>query len=177
MRRVLKVFSKVILIILWIIVLIICGLIINNKVYYKNCKTEDIDAEVLTNSEMMDVASVYEYLTNHGDDIYDGFDAEIELIIYNKKYEFLFSNNKYDGVWIFTEYNQLTWKNIYRREANNPQAFATKIEDNWAGSFSTHNYFNVSLLEQIPIFIPPQLFSMDDIAYRGVVIHEMAHAM
>ena len=67
-------------------------------------------------------------------------------------------------------------KKIYRRKAQSPQAFATKIGDTWAGSFDTYGYFNCALLEQIPMVIPPQLLVYDSIGYRSIVVHEMIHA-
>ena len=67
-------------------------------------------------------------------------------------------------------------KKICRRKAHDPQAFATKIGDTWAGSFHTYDYFNCSLLKQMPIFIPPQVFTYDQIGYRSIIVHEMVHA-
>lgn len=172
-----KKFLKIIGIIVLCIVLIICGLIVNNRVYYTIYSKADIDLNYLTDNEVETFASVFDYLSEHGDVIVDGFNELTELLTYNRKYEFLVTGDIYGNGWEFLGFNKRLNKNIYRRLADNPQAFAVKIEDHWVGSFCTQNYYPISFLEQVPVIVPPQLFSLDDIAYRSVFIHEMAHAL
>jgi len=173
MKKVLKIFG----VIAFCIVLVICGLIINNRVYYAIYCKSDVDLNYLTGKEVKIVASAFEYLAEHGDAIFDGFDELTELIVYNRKYEFLITDGVYENGWDFLGFNETINKNIYRRLANNPQSFATKIDNHWVGEYCTLNYAPVSLLELIPVIVPPQFFSQDDIAYRSILIHEMTHAL
>ncbi len=174
MKKGLKICKKVILILLVIIVLIIVGLIINNRIYYIKYSSNDIGSDTLTKDEINTVKDIYTWISENGNKVFDGFDDSIELIIFNRSYEFLFAKNQY-GNWDYVS-SGFGGKNIYRRKADNPQAFAVKIDNKWVGSFNTHNFFNVSLLEQIPLIIPPQLFNYDKIGYRSIVVHEMLHA-
>jgi hypothetical protein len=171
-----KKFFKIVGIILLSIVFIICGLIVNNRVYYAIYSKAEVDLNYLTDDEVKSVASVFEYLSQHGDAIFDGFSETNELLIYNRKYEFLISGDVYGNGWENLCFNERLNKNIYRRLANNSQAFAVKIEDHWVGSFCTFNYFHVKFLETVPFIVPPQFFSHDEISYKSVFIHEMAHA-
>ena len=177
MKKVFVKILKVMFIITALILFLICGLIINNRIYYNKYSRVDTGAETLTENELTAIASIYQYLKDFGNDIYNGFSSQSNLIIYNRKYEFLLTDNEYEDEWKFIDYSEIVGKNIYRRKANNPKAFAVKINNHWAGSFTTHNYFIVSFLEQVPIFVPPQFFSLDDIAYKSVVVHEMSHAL
>lgn len=117
---------------------------------------------------------IYTWIDTHGNEIFEGFDSSIDLVLYNHSYEFLISNKQYSD-WERSNSN-IMGKNVYIRKAEKPRAFAVKIGDSWAGSFSTADYFPISLIEQIPIVIPPQLFMQDEIAYRSAVVHEMIHA-
>lgn len=177
MKKVFMKTLKVIFIITALIILLICGLIINNRIYYSMYNKVDTSAETLTDNELTIIASIYQYLKDFGNDIYDDFSSQSTLIIYNRKYEFLLTNNDYEDDWELVGYGDIVRKNIYRRKANNPKAFAIKIHNHWAGSFSTSDYYHVSFLEQVPIIVPPQIFSLDDIAYKSVVVHEMVHAL
>lgn len=165
---------KIVRIISIIIFLIVIGLFINNRIYYSKYSSKDITANMLSDSEIDMAENIFKWLEDNGSEIFDGFDNTIDLIMYNRSYEFLFTTNEYEG-WEYVA-SCSDGKSIYRRRADNPQAFAVKIDDTWVGSFSTHDFFNVSILEQIPIIIPPQLFTFDDIGYRSIVVHEMFHA-
>lgn len=162
------------LILLIIILVVIVGLIINNRICYFSYSSADINSNTLSKSEIDTAENTLSWLDNNGNEIFDGFDGSIDLILFNRSYEFLITANKYND-WEYVS-SCADGKSIYRRKANNPQAFATKIGYTWAGSFNTYDYFNVSLLEQIPIIIPPQLLTYDDIGYRSFIIHEMLHA-
>lgn len=174
MKKALKIIGKCLLILLVTIFVIIVGLIINNRIYYIKFSSADIDSNNLSKSEIDTAENILSWLDDNGDEIFDGFDGSIDMILFNRGYEFLFTTKEYTG-WEFVS-SCFEGKSIYRRKANNPQAFATKVGGGWAGSFTTYDYFNVSLLEQIPIVVPPQLLSYDDIGYRSIVVHEMLHA-
>ena len=176
MRKALKIARRVLLVFLAGILLIIIGLIINNRIIYGKYSSVNVDSSTLSVSELEDVADTYSYLSGHGNEIFKGFDQSIDLVVFNRKYEFLFTNKDYSGEWSYLGNDNATGKKIYSRAADSPQAFAVKVGDTWAGSFNTHDYFNLSILQQVPIFMPPQLFTYDKIGYRSLVIHEMMHA-
>lgn len=172
--------KNILKVLLILVVVFILGLIINNRIYYLIYSKVNTKSAVLTKSEINDAYNIYNYLSKNGDKIYKGFDGEsTDLILYNEKYEFLLSKGKLknnNNEWKYMEYNKKLSKYIYRRKANNPQAFAVKVEDRWVGSFDTHDYYNKSVLEQVPIFMPPQGLKADKEYYNAIVIHEMAHA-
>lgn len=168
---------KVMFIITVFIILLICGLMMNNRIYFNKYSRIDTSAETLTDHELTAIASIYQYIKDFGNDIYDGFSTQSNLIIYNREYEFLFTDDEYENEWKFISYSDIVGKNIYRRKANKPKAFAVKIQNHWAGSFPTYDYYHVSFFEKVPIIVPPQIFSLDDVAYKSVVIHEMVHAL
>ena len=159
------------------LVLVVVGLILNNRICYAMYDKADVDLEVLTDAELETAASIFAYLSDHGGAIFDGFGELTELLLYNRTYEFLLTDGVYEQGWETLGADGRTGKTVYRRLSEDPKAFAVKIGDRWAGSFCTQAYYPVSLLEQVPVFVPPQLFLLDDIAYRSVVVHEMAHAL
>lgn len=174
MRKVIKLIIKYFLILLAVLLLIIVGLIINNRIFYAKYSASNINSNTLSKSEINTVENIFSWLDDNGDEIFNGFDSSIDLIMFNKSYEFLITNKEYNDWNYVCPYSDE--KSIYRRKANNSQAFATKVGNTWAGSFNTYNYFNVSLLEQIPIVVPPQILTYDDFGYRSIVVHEMLHA-
>jgi len=172
-----KILKTVILTIISLIVLIIIGLIVNNRICYKVYSSKDTTSNSLSESEKEAVREVYEYLNENGESIFKGFDGRnIDLIVYNKKYEFLFSSKKEENGWEFIEYDESVSRNILRKEAENSEAFAVKVGDRWVGSFGTFATYNKGIIDIIPILFPPQIFFVDKEYYRGLFIHEMAHA-
>ncbi len=172
-----KKLSKIIRIILLLFILFIIGLFINNRIGYARYKNNNNSLDYLTEKELNDIKTIYTYLEQHGSENISGFDGrDIDLILYNEKYDFLCSSREMTGQWEYVSKIEAIDRSIYRRPQKDKNAFAVKIEGEWVGSFATHDYYNQSILEQIPVWLPPQFFTMDDEYYRAVVIHEMAHA-
>lgn len=171
--------KKIVLIFFAVIATLLIGLILNNRIAYLIYSSKNTEADQLTPAEIAEARDILNYLDKNGDSIFTGFDgSSTDLILYNEKYEFLLSKTERDNFigWEEIGYDEELARYGYRREAKNSQAFAVKVGKQWVGSFSTHTYYNKSITEQIPVFIPPQLFRADDEYYRAIVIHEMTHA-
>lgn len=127
-----KIIKRAILSVIGLILLISIGLIINNRIYYVKYSNKDTSLDYLTSDEIAQVQKVYSYLGQKGNDIMNGFDGEsTDLIIYNEKYEFLLCHEEKSSEWEYIGYNSEIGKNIYRRVADNSQAFAVKVDDRW----------------------------------------------
>lgn len=179
-----KIVFRICLVFVIFILITLIGLLINHAVFDYQYSQMDTKAERLSDTEILQIQSVYDYLLESGKDIFPGFDGTtIDLIIFNDQYEFLICEKADASEWINIGYNDILKKNIYRRPANDPQAFAVYTADRWVGSMATQNTFNRSIYmtmkEQAGIFgylIPPQIFHADAAYYKGTVIHEMLHA-
>jgi hypothetical protein len=152
------------------------GLVINNRICAMKYNQLETAEEHLTKEEISAVGGVYEYLDERGDEIFTKLKNDKDLIIYNERYEFLICDDEKILAWDFIGKNQLLDKNIHRRKAENPQAFAVFVGDKWVGSMSTKNYYNKFIIKQIPVFFPPQVMLMDEEHYKATIIHEMVHA-
>lgn len=169
LRRIVKYF-------LGFIIAMIIGLIINNRLCVLKYNKLDTTADVLSNDEISAVTSVYDYLDRYGDDIFAGLKENKDLIIFNDSYEFLLCDNKPASGWSFIGNHESLNKKLYRKNANNPQAFAVPVEDKWVGSMGTKNRFNKYVANAVPLFFPPQALIADDEHHRAMIIHEMVHA-
>lgn len=181
MKRFKKILKRLIGILIVLAVLSIVGLIVNNRICLLLAKQRDTKRDTLLQTDLERVHNVFNMLENSGNSIFEGFDGtQMSLIIYNEKYEFLFyefePDNGTDKEWEYIGKDERSNRNIFRRQAKNPQAFAVKVADKWVGSFPAPDAYNVQLIEQIPICFPPQLLSLDEGDYCAAVIHEMAHA-
>ena len=162
--------------ILGLILLGVIGLIVNNRILAVKYNNLSTDEGTLTSSEVLAVKGVYDYLSEDGDDIFKGFNGKTDLIIFNDKYEFLICDDNSETGWELIENNTVLKKSIYRRNADNPQAFAVQVNGEWVGSMSTKNTFNKTMANSVPVFFPIQTLIADDEQYKAVVIHEMVHA-
>ena len=154
----------------------ILGLIANNRVMAMKYNKLDTNTDVLTNENLSAVEDVYEYLQQDGYTIFDGLGGNTDLIIYNDQFEFLICDDDSVPGWRCIGNNAALNKNIFSRNADNPQAFAVLAGDTWIGSMSTKDTFNKAMVNTVPFFFPPQFVMIDDAHYRGLVIHEMVHA-
>lgn len=174
--KILKLIKSIAITILGLILVIIIGLIANNRLWALKCSKLDTNGEVLTSGEISAVKGAYEYLDNYGDDIFKGLKDNKDLIIFNDSYEFLFSDHEVASGWNFICHNAELNKKIYSKKANNPQAFAVFVDDEWIGSMGTKETFNKSIVNSVPVFFPPQIMMIDDEYYKAIIIHEMVHA-
>jgi hypothetical protein len=172
-----KIMKRIFLGLLGLIVVIIMGLFINNRIMGAKYSKVSTNSAILSDAEIEAVNHVYTFLNDKGEEIFPGFNGkDIDLIIYNDSYEFLLSNNENDKQWEPIGKNDELNKNIYRINANNPQAFAVYVNDRWVGSMSTINSFNKGFAKNTGYLFPPQIVMLDEQHYTGVVIHEMLHA-
>jgi hypothetical protein len=169
--------KKIIFIIAIAFLALIFGLIFNNRICYLIFSGKDTTSDQLSEADKEAVYHVYDYLKEKGGNLFGGFNnISTDLIIFNEKYEFLFSGMEEEKGWERIEYNAEMGRNIFRREVENSEAFAVKVNGRWVGSFDTKATFNKEITKVILPIFPPQLFMMDEEYYRGTVIHEMVHA-
>lgn len=173
-----KIFKKVFLAIAAVLAILIVGLIINNRVFYLIYNNKDTKKDYLSEDDISRIHNVYNYLSDEGTNIFTEFDGkEMNLLIYNEAFEFLYCDNKPSGQeWSYIGEDEYLDKLVYRRIAENSQAFAVKIDSSWVGCFATLDAYHKSMLSQLPIIYPPQLVSADEQYYNAIVIHEMTHA-
>lgn len=173
-----KLFKRILLTIVVVLVVLIIGLIINNRILYIKYNGQDTKKDALTEKEINRVHEVFDYLNSEGNSLFHGFDGKsMNLLVYNEGYEFLFSDFEPAGSeWTALGQDEATGKLMFRRTAVNSQAFAVKIDNTWVGSFATMDTYHKEMLNQLPIFYPPQLIVADEQYYKALVIHEMVHA-
>lgn len=168
-------------IVLWffgLVALVLVLLVLNNRVIAGRYSSVVTDSPELTTEEVEAVKDVYAFLEGNGESVLPGFHGkDIDLILYNDAYEFLFADEEAGPGWEALGSSSLPGRNLYRRPADNPQAFAVFLTDRWVGSMSTLDHFNKSMTEEIGSIFPPQLILLDEAHYKGVVIHEMVHAL
>jgi hypothetical protein len=102
-----------------------------------------------------------------GDEVWPGLGrAIIPIILYNDSYEFLIGfANPPPSPWIKVEGDLFSGRPYYRRPADDPQAFAVEVGEEWAGSMSTLDW----MAGKIPIKINPDF-------YVVLLLHEVFHA-
>jgi len=171
-----KMLKRIILSIFGIMLLGIFGLILNNRILAVKYNNLSADEDTLASSEVSAVKGVYDYLNEDGTDLFNGFKGNTDLIIFNDKYEFLICDDNSEAGWELIENNAVLNKSVYRRNADNPQAFAVHVNGEWVGSMSTKNTFNKTMANSVPLFFPIQAVIADDEQYKALVIHEMVHA-
>lgn len=175
MKKGLSLLKKLLKVVVIGIPLLIVGLIINNRLYYAHYCKMPVGEDHLLEKEIKSVENVYDQLK--AKTLFQGFDGQqMDLILYNKTYTFLLSSSEEEGNWTYIGEVEALGKHLYRKPKEEEKAFAVKVGERWVGSFATLDYFNASLLEQIPIFMPPQLLQIDESYYEAMIAHEMVHA-
>jgi len=171
-----KILKRISISILGLILLGVIGLIVNNRILAVKYNKLSTDEDTLTGNEVSAVMEVYDYLNEDGDDIFTGFKENRDLIIFNDKFEFLICDDNSVPGWELIDNNEVLNKRIFRRNADNPQAFAVPVNGELVGSMSTKNTFNKTMANTVPIIFPIQTVIADDEQYKALVIHEMVHA-
>lgn len=173
-----KMVKKIIIIIAIVLAILAAGLIINNRIFYFMYNYADTKKDNLSDEDISRIHEVFTDLHKEGNDIFNGFDGkDLNLLLYNEVYEFLFSDFQPSGrEWTYIGKDEYLDKQIYRRAAENSQAFAVKVDTSWVGSFATMDTYHKQMLSEIPIFYPPQLIIVDEQYYKSIIIHEMVHA-
>ena len=165
-------------------IILTIGLVINNKVYDMSYKHEELQTK-LTQDELKDIKEAKRLKEVYGDRLFNSFSkADIPIIAFNNKYEFLINNSSLDNSFKeLDKNNSVVGDNIYIRENNQPQAFAVKVGSKWCGSMSTLYTFNYDLLKAmkkempfgLSILIPHQFMIVKKDIIPSAIIHEMVH--
>ncbi len=179
-----KRFKRIIGGIIGFVGLIIFGLVIYNifmAVRYKS----PVDAPALSGSELEQAAFVKTLREEAGDKIWPGFDtAGMPIMLYNDQYEFILDLDTGDATMEAGEQVMVDGEKIYRREAGNPQAFAVKINNQWAGSLGVRKQMNREMFNglrrEMPYvagrIFPFFLVSVSEEMHISGMIHELFHA-
>lgn len=176
--RIRKIMKRIAIGFFGLVALALILLVLNNRIVSGRYSSAVTDSPDLTAEEVASANDVYGFLMEKGESILPGFHGkDIDLILYNEAYEFLFAAAESGPEWELVGSGVLPGRNLYRRPADNPQAFAVFVTDRWVGSMSTRDHFNKSMSAQVGPVFPPQLILLDEEHYKGVVIHEMVHAL
>lgn len=127
---------------------------------------EPADSAVLTPDDKTLLREALRLKQELGDKVWPGLGpAAIPAILYNDGYEFLVGHPSPPDPWSEVEGDRFEGRTYHRRPADNPQAFAVRVGEAWAGSLSTLDRMN----RKIPFKIPSDF-------YVVLVLHEMFHA-
>jgi hypothetical protein len=102
-----------------------------------------------------------------GDEVWPGLGkAKVPVVLYNDRFEFLIGSvNPLPRPWIEFEGDVFSGQTYYRRPAENPQASAVEIGEEWAGSIGTLD----RMAGRQPLKITPDF-------YVVLLLHEVFHA-
>jgi len=101
-----------------------------------------------------------------GDQIWPGLaGADIPVVVYNSVYEFLIGYENLPQPWELVTADDIQGAKYFRRAAREPQSFAVKIGERWAGSIASLDLMQ----SKIPLKLGRDFHAV-------VVLHEMFHA-
>lgn len=111
-------------------------------------------------------------------------EAEILLIQYNERHEFLVGHTSPPAPWIVVDSDTFQGSPYHRRNAEESQAFAVPVGDIWVGSLNTLSYMNRSMKEQLQKKIPPEkltpalikMMTITPAQHIVYLFHEVFHA-
>jgi hypothetical protein len=125
-------------------------------------------APVLTAEDKELLAEAFRLKLALGDEVWPGLgSAPIPVIIYNESYEFLTGpvNPALEPPWAVVEKDDFLGQPYYRRPAENPQAFAIDLGEQWAASMTSL----ARLSRKVPLKLAPDF-------YVVLLLHEVFHA-
>jgi hypothetical protein len=124
------------------------------------------DQSSLSDRDKTEIAEVLKLKAESGDRVWPGLTAaDIPIIIFNARYEFLVGMANPPAPWEFIENPSIQGLRIARRPAVNPQNFAVKVGPAYAGSASSLEFMN----GKGPMKIAPDFHAV-------LILHEMFHA-
>lgn len=169
-----------------IIILVILALVLlfisNNREASKRDRLFVSDR--LNEEEKSVLREVLRLQTKHGIRVWPGLESRRPMVLFNDRYEFLIKPSPMPSAWTEVVDDVFFGKPYYRRTADNPQAFALRIEDQWAGSLGTRDMMNrdffLGVRRQLPPFLAP-LFpfkwaSLNKDLHVVSFLHEIFHA-
>jgi len=148
-------------------------------------RARPLEEPQLTPAEKTQLSEALRLKTALGDRVWPGFGrAEIPVILFNDRYEFLVHVTGPPAPWKTVEGGQFQGKPYYRRAARNPQAFAVPVGAGWAGSLGTLERMNREYLlgarQQLPPVIAqlfPYFFATITADFHvAALLHELFHA-
>jgi len=148
-------------------------------------RARPLEQQWLTPAEKTQLSEALRLKAAVGERVWPGFGrAEIPLILFNDRYEFLVHTANPPALWKAVEGDQFQDKPYYRRTARNPQAFAVPLGAGWAGSLGTLDRMNREYLlgarQQLPPVIAqlfPYFFATISADFHVVaLLHEAFHA-
>lgn len=144
-----------------------------------------LDEPYLTELELAEVKEIYRVQRTFGNQVWPGFgETKIPVILYNDNFNFLFTDKQPSSQWENVSKENSQELSYYRRIEKNPQAFAVRVGNDWAGSLGTLRKTNKSyylgLRSELPVVLkhlfPYQLATMPADFHVVAFIHEMFHA-
>ena len=125
-----------------------------------------LNQPTLSSEDKAEVAEALRLKTETGDQIWPGLaGADIPIVLFNAGYEFLVGETNASKPWEAVPEDDFQGKPYYRRPARDPQSFAVKIGNRWAGSVGTLDL----MLSKIPIKLGRDFHTV-------LLLHEMFHA-
>ena len=143
------------------------------------------DLSIMSTEDKVQLAETLRLKKLFGSLIWPGFgEANIPLIQYNEKYEFLIGHPGPPPPWTAIDSDSFQGNQYYRRDVAESQAFAVPVGDLWAGSLDTLVHMNRSMREQLKENIPPEKLTPAMIKMMAitpgyhvvVLLHEAFHA-
>ncbi|MDH4195920.1 MAG: hypothetical protein OEW05_00775 [Candidatus Aminicenantes bacterium] len=149
-----------------IAVFVLLALVPAGKALEPQTKEEPVDRPTLTADDKKLLQEALRLKQELGDEVWPGLGpAAIPAILYNDGYEFLVGHPSPPDSWLKVEDDGFAGQPYYRRAADDPQAFAVRVGEEWAGSMSTLDRMN----RKAPFKIAADF-------YVVLILHEMFHA-
>lgn len=171
---------------LTIIILVILSLsllfISNNREASKRDRLFDSDR--LGDEEKGTLREVLRLQKEHGIRVWPGLESLRPIVFFNDRYEFLIEASPMPSTWTEVDDDVFDEKPYCRRTADNPQAFALLIEDQWAASIGIRDMMNrdffLGVRRQLPPFLAPffpfKWASLSRDLHVVSILHEIFHA-
>ena len=120
-----------------------------------------------------------------GDRVWEGWgDSDIPVIIWNESYEFLFNyKEEPPSDWSIMTNDDLNGKPYFKREADDPQNFAVRVNDTWTASMATKEATDLFLINTYRGILPSpfkqvfpyRLLLQPSETQIGALLHETFH--
>jgi hypothetical protein len=121
---------------------------------------------VLSADDKVEIGAALRLKIEAGDQVWPGLaGADIPLILFDGRYEFLIGEEKPSGPWETVPGDDFDGRPYFRRAVNESQYFAVKIGMHYAGSAGTLGKMN----SESPLKLSPDMHIV-------MVLHEMFHA-
>ncbi len=129
-------------------------------------ETTPCDAPALTPGDKAELSEALRMQKTLGEEVWPGFArAEIAVILYNNRYDFLVGPGKALLPWLPVPNEQFGGEKYFRRNASKAQAFAVKLDGRWVASLTALDCMNHEL---------PRKITRD--FHVVAILHEMFHA-